>query len=72
MILRTLIGIGTGGAVGFVYYMLIGCAAGACPLTSNPWTSTIIGMLLGAVLGADARKSNTTKHHEKQNKQLDN
>ncbi len=36
-----------GGLVGFGYYRLLGCSTGACPLTSNPWISTIYGMVLG-------------------------
>jgi hypothetical protein len=73
MILRTLIGIGVGGALGFAYYKLIGCASGMCPLTSNPWTSTASGMLFGALLSADARRSKMKKDkHETQEKHQDN
>ncbi|MFC1522907.1 DUF6132 family protein [Elusimicrobiota bacterium] len=36
-----------GAALGYAYYRFIGCASGVCPLTSNPYTSTIYGALLG-------------------------
>jgi hypothetical protein len=36
-----------GGAGGFLYYRFIGCKTGACPLTGNPWVSTLYGALIG-------------------------
>lgn len=32
---------------GFLYYAFIGCNSGSCPITSNPWVSTIWGALMG-------------------------
>ena len=39
-----------GGAGGFAYYRFVGCKSGSCPLTSNPWLSTMYGAILGALL----------------------
>lgn len=39
-----------GAAGGFTYYYFIGCASGACPISSNPYISTAYGALIGAVL----------------------
>lgn len=39
-----------GGAVGYAYYKYIGCASGACPITSNPYTSVFYGVLIGALV----------------------
>ena len=50
MILNIIIGAVAGGGLGFGYYKLIGCASGACPLTSNPWISTIYGGVLGVLV----------------------
>lgn len=36
-----------GGAAGFLYYKFVGCKTGACPLTGNPWISTLYGALIG-------------------------
>lgn len=46
---RTLAILG-GAAVGFGYYYFIGCAGGACPITSNPYISTAYGALVGGLL----------------------
>mgnify|MGYP001324392557 CR=1 FL=1 len=38
------------GALGGFAYYYIGCSNGTCPISSNPWTSTAYGALMGAVL----------------------
>jgi hypothetical protein len=40
---------------GYAYYYFIGCRTGSCPITSNPFISTLYGMLMGMVLGFDTR-----------------
>jgi hypothetical protein len=35
---------------GYLYYYFIGCASGACPITSNPYISIMYGSLIGGVL----------------------
>ncbi|HNV71258.1 MAG TPA: DUF6132 family protein [Candidatus Ozemobacteraceae bacterium] len=40
----------TGAVLGFLYYKFIGCATGACPITSNPVISTLYGALIGLAL----------------------
>ena len=50
MLLFRIIGAVVGGAVGFAAYKFIGCPTGACPITSNPYVSVIIGALLGATI----------------------
>ncbi len=36
-----------GGALGYAYYRFIGCASGTCPISSNPYISTIYGAVMG-------------------------
>ena len=52
-IARILIGAVLGGAAGYGYYRFVGCSAGACPLTSNPWISTLYGMSMGILVAVN-------------------
>lgn len=51
-VLRILIGVVLGGAAGYAYYKLVGCSTGSCPLTSNPWITSLYGMAVGFALAA--------------------
>jgi len=55
MILRLILGVVIGGGLGFAYYKFIGCSTGTCPLTSNPFISTIYGAVLGALVATSFR-----------------
>jgi len=39
-----------GAAGGYAYYKFIGCKTGVCPITSNPWISTLYGALIGSMM----------------------
>ena len=45
-----LAGIITGGIGGYLYYYLVGCRTGTCPITSNPWLTVLWGMAVGYLL----------------------
>lgn len=47
---KALPGIILGGLAGFLFYYFIGCNSGTCPITSNPWNSTIMGSLMGLLI----------------------
>ena len=49
-ILKIFIGIIIGGFLGYLLYRLVGCSSGSCPITSNPWISTIYGAILGLLI----------------------
>lgn len=55
MTLRLLVGLVVGGVLGFAYYRFVGCATGACPLTSHPVISTLYGAAMGLLLAAGSR-----------------
>ncbi len=40
-----------GAVAGYAYYHFIGCATGTCPITGNPYVSTMYGGLMGFTLG---------------------
>ncbi|MDX1701675.1 MAG: DUF6132 family protein [Melioribacteraceae bacterium] len=45
-----------GGLLGFAYYYFIGCNSGSCPITSNPYISTIYGAVIGLILAIPSKK----------------
>lgn len=47
---KPFLGLLIGGSGGFLYYYFVGCASGACPITGNPYISTIWGGLLGFLI----------------------
>lgn len=57
--IRYIVGALIGGAGGyFIMYKLIGCSSGSCPITANPYVSTIYGMILGVLLAGSIGWSN--------------
>jgi hypothetical protein len=36
-----------GGVLGFLYYYYVGCTTGTCEITSNPYSSILMGSFLG-------------------------
>ena len=51
MLVHTLIYVGAGGLLGFAYHKLVGCSTGACPITANPYISTLYGAFVGLIAG---------------------
>lgn len=45
-----IIGASVGGLLGYGMYRFVGCFSGAFPITANPWISTVVGIVLGALL----------------------
>jgi hypothetical protein len=51
MILHTVVYAVVGAVLGFGYHKLVGCRSGACPITANPYISTLYGALMGFLAG---------------------
>ena len=49
--LSVIIGIVVGGVAGYIYYHEVGCSTNSCPITSNPWKMTGMGILIGYLVG---------------------
>lgn len=50
LLLKLLLGVVIGALLGFLYYKVVGCPTGACPLTKTPLRSTIYGAFLGLMV----------------------
>jgi len=48
--LRRILPVLLGATGGYAYYYFIGCVSGTCPITSNPWISTVYGAGIGFFL----------------------
>lgn len=44
-----------GAVLGYGYHRLVGCRTGACPITANPYVSTLYGALMGYLLSGAGR-----------------
>jgi hypothetical protein len=62
----TIIGVVLGAVGGYLYYRLVGCSSGTCPITSNPINSTIYGMLMGGLLFNMFKKENKEAKKQKE------
>ncbi|HZJ77918.1 MAG TPA: DUF6132 family protein [Clostridia bacterium] len=51
-VLKIIAGVIIGSVSGFAYYKLIGCPSGGCPITANPYSSTIYGAVLGFLISS--------------------
>ena len=36
-----------GAAAGYGWHRVVGCSSGACPITANPYVSTLYGAVMG-------------------------
>jgi hypothetical protein len=59
--LKRIVPVLLGAAGGYAYYYYIGCASGACPISSNPYISTVYGSVIGALLFQSVTKNEGTK-----------
>ena len=46
----TALGVLVGAIGGYVYYAMIGCSSGSCPITSSPVMSIIWGAVMGGLV----------------------
>jgi uncharacterized membrane protein len=44
---RIILGALSGGVAGYGWYRFVGCATGTCPISSNPYASAVLGVVMG-------------------------
>jgi len=47
---RIILGFVLGGLAGLAWHRIVGCRTGGCPITGNPYTSTLYGAFMGLML----------------------
>lgn len=63
--MKYVIGALVGGILGyFVIYRLIGCSNGSCAITSNPYISTVFGVIIGLLLAGSIGSSQSAVNPE--------
>lgn len=55
-----------GAGLGYAYYHFIGCTSGACPITSNPYISTIYGAVAGFIISMPTKKKEAKEENNEQ------
>ena len=50
MMIRIIVGLVLGGGIGFLIGHFGRCSTGVCPMTNNPYISTIVGAIWGLVI----------------------
>ena len=45
-----------GAGLGFAYYYFVGCTSGSCPISSNPYVSTLYGGLVGFLMAIPSKR----------------
>jgi hypothetical protein len=60
---KIVIGAIVGAAIGFAVGYFGKCASGTCPLTSNPFISTVVGGLLGALTAGSTFLTGSNQDH---------
>ena len=66
-IVKRILPVVAGAALGFAYYYFIGCRTGTCPITSSPYISTLYGAVVGLILTIPSKKKiakNETNNEE--------
>lgn len=63
-VLKKILPIIIGGVLGYAYYYFIGCRTGSCPISGNPYISTVYGAVIGLIWGLPAKKKKEAQKDE--------
>ncbi|MCL4548950.1 MAG: DUF6132 family protein [Bacteroidetes bacterium] len=56
-----------GAVLGYAYYYFVGCRTGSCPISGNPYISTVYGAVIGLIWSLLSRKKKEIKKDEPDN-----
>ena len=59
-----IMGVMFGAVAGFIYWKLVGCSSGTCPITSLWYNSAIYGAVMGGLLGSMLKKEKSKDKSE--------
>jgi len=54
--IKRILPVAVGSILGYAYYFFVGCRTGSCPISSNPFVSTIYGAVLGGIVSFPTKK----------------
>jgi hypothetical protein len=54
-----------GALLGYGYYFFVGCRTGTCPISGNPYISTIYGGLTGFIFALPGSKGRRAEENDK-------
>jgi hypothetical protein len=54
--IKTVASMLAGAALGFGYYYFVGCRTGTCPISGNPYISTLYGAMIGVLFVFPSKK----------------
>jgi hypothetical protein len=55
------LGIAIGAVLGFCFYYFVGCKSGSCPITGNPYISTLYGAVVGILVVGQSPKNSRSE-----------
>lgn len=63
-LLKRILPVISGAVLGYAYYFYVGCRTGSCPISGNPFVSTIYGAMVGIIVSYPG-KENKNKSESK-------
>ena len=54
--LKSAAGLAAGALLGYGYYYFVGCRTGSCPISGNPYISSVYGAMIGLLFAFPSKK----------------